>query len=115
VPPATQGTSFQFLLDRRDGTRLGFSFINDSATGGQFAIVARDQFNFEVTRVYEIIQAWSQVSGFVDQLVTLPADFVGSIELVGVTSGEQNYAVGLQYTGTVFTTIQPLVRSTPLP
>jgi hypothetical protein len=115
IAPATQGASFQFLIDRRDGTRLGFSLINDSASGGQYALVARDQFNFEVTRQYDIIEPWSQVSRFVDQMLTLPPDFVGSIEVVGVTSGEQNYAVGLQYTGTVFTTVQPLVRSTPLP
>ena len=116
IVPATQGVSFQFLIDRRDGTRLGFSLINDSNTGGQYALVARDQFNFEVTRQSNfIIEPWSQVSGFVDQMLTLPADFVGSIEVVGATSGEQNYAVGLQYTGTVFTTVQPLVRSTPLP
>jgi hypothetical protein len=115
IAPATQGASFQFLIDRRDGTRLGFSLINDSSTGGQFALIARDQFNFEVTRQYDIIEPWSQVSRFVDQMLTLPSDFVGSVEVVGVTSGEQNYAVGLQYTGTVFTTIQPLVRSTPLP
>ena len=115
IAPATQGVSFQFLMDRRDGTRLGFSLINDSATGGQFALIARDQFNFEVNRQYDIIEPWSQVSRFVDQMLTLPSDFVGSIEVLGVTSGEKNYAVGLQYTGTVFTTIQPLVRSTPLP
>jgi hypothetical protein len=115
IAPAAQGVSFQFLMDRRDGTRLGFSLINDSSSGGQFALVARDQFNFEVTRQYDIIEPWSQVSRFVDQMLTLPSDFVGSIEVVGVTSGEQNYAVGLQYTGTVFTTIEPLVRSTPLP
>jgi hypothetical protein len=115
IAPATQGVSFQFLIDRRDGTRLGFSLINDSNTGGEYALVARDQFNFEVTRQYFIIEPWSQVSGFVDQMLTLPSNFVGSIEVVGVTSGEQNYAVGLQYTGTVFTTIQPLVRSKPLP
>jgi len=114
ITPATQGASFQFLIDRRDGTRLGFSLIDDSATGGQFALIARDQFNFEVTRQYDIIEPWSQVSRFVDQMLVLPRDFVGSIEVVGV-SGGQNYAVGLQYTGTVFTTIQPLVRSTPLP
>jgi len=115
IAPATQGVSFQFLMDRRDGTRLGFSLINDSSTGGQFALIARDQFNFEVTRQYDIIEPWSQVSRFVDQMLALPSDFVGSIEVLGVTSGEKNYAVGLQYTGTVFTTIQPLVRSTPLP
>jgi hypothetical protein len=114
IAPATQGASFQFLLDRRDGTRMGFSLINDSAADGQYILIARDQFGYEVTRQYDIIQSWSQVSRFVDQVLTLPPDFVGSIEVVGV-SGGKSYAVGLQYTGTVFTTIQPLVRSTPLP
>jgi hypothetical protein len=114
ITPATQGNSFQFLIDRRDGTRLGFSLTNDSAIAGQFALIARDQFNYEVDRIYDMIEPWSQVSRFVDEMLALPADFVGNIELVGVTGG-QNYAIGLQFTGTVFTTIQPLVRDTPLP
>ena len=114
IAPAAQGGSFQFLMDRRDGTRLAFSLVNDSAAEGQFALIARDQFNYEVNRAYDVIEPWSQTSRFVDQMLALPANFVGSIELVGV-SGGQNYAVGLQYTGTVFTTVQPLVRDTPLP
>src|SRR5262249_46342962 len=114
IVPATAGNSFQFLIDRRDGTRLGFSLTNDSAAGGQFAVIARDRFNYEVDRAYDMIEPWSEVSRFVDEILTLPADFIGSIELVGLT-GRQNYAVGLQFTGAVFTTIQPLVRDTPLP
>jgi hypothetical protein len=114
ITPATQGNSFQFLIDRRDGTRFGFSLANDSAIEGQFALIARDQFNYEVNRTYDTIEPWSQVSQFVDEVLALPSDFVGSIELVG-TGGGQNYAVGLQYTGTVFTTIRPVVRNTPLP
>jgi hypothetical protein len=115
VTPATQGMSFQFLIDRRDGTRLGFSLVNDSALQGQFLLIARDQQNNVKDRNFNnIIQSWSQVSGFVDEKLQLPSDFVGSIEVVGL-SGGKNYAVGLQYTGTVFTTIQPVVRNTPLP
>jgi hypothetical protein len=110
IAPATAGTEFQFLIDRRDGTRFGFSLANDSETFGQFSIIARDQFNFEVDRAYEMIEPWSQVSGFVDQMLTLPADFVGSIQLVEL-SGGSNYVVGYQFTGTVFTTIQPVVGS----
>jgi hypothetical protein len=108
ITPATAGTEFQFLIDRRDGTRFGFSLANDSATFGQFVVIARDQFNFEVDRAYEMIEPWSQLSRFVDQMLTLPADFVGSIQLVELSDGP-NYAVGYQFTGTVFTTVQPLV------
>jgi len=114
ILPATQGNSFQFLIDNRDGTRLGFSLTNDSTAAGEFALIARDRFNYEVDRAYGTIEAWSQVSHFVDEVLALPANFVGTVELVGVRGG-QNYAVGLQFTGTVLTTIQPLVRDTPLP
>ena len=114
VPPATAGNSFQFLIDKRDGTRLGFSLINDSAAEGQFAVIARDQFNYEVDRWYGTIEPWSQVSRFVDEELTLPENFVGSVEIAGI-SGGHNFAVGLQFTGAIFTTIQPLVRGTPLP
>jgi hypothetical protein len=109
VPPATAGSSFQFLLDRRDGTRLGFSFANDSGATEQYAVIARDQFNYEVDRVYEFIDPWSQVSRFVDEELTLPSNFVGSIEIAPV-NGSRNFVVGLQFTGSVFTTVQPLVR-----
>src|SRR5262245_59728451 len=108
ITPATAGAEFQFLIDRRDGTRFGFSLPNDSATFGQFAGIARDQCNFEVDRAYSMIEPWSQVSRFVDQMLTLPADFVGTIQLVELSDGP-NYAVGYQFTGTVFTTVQPLV------
>jgi hypothetical protein len=111
ITPAVAGNSFQFLIDRRDGTRLGFSLANDSASTGQFAVIARDRFNYEVDRVYDTIEPWSQVSRFVDEVVALPTNFVGSVELVGL-SGGHNYAVGLQFTRTVFTTIEPLVLDT---
>src|SRR5262249_15385628 len=94
VPPATAGNSFQFLWDRRDGTRLGLSLVNDSANEGQFAVVARDQFNDEVDRIYEFIDPWSQWSRFVDEELSLPPNFLGSIE-ISVVSGNRNFAVGL--------------------
>ena len=116
VEPATKGNSFQFLIDRRDGTRLGFALANDSAIQGQFRVIARDQFNQVVDfNITDTVQPWSQISRFVDEeLSHLPANFVGTVEIVGVP-GSQSYAVGLQFTGAVFTTVQPLVRDTPLP
>jgi hypothetical protein len=114
IPSATQGASFQFLVDRRDGTRLGFSLTDDSATGGQYGVIARDQFNNVVAQSYEhTIQPFSQVSQFIDEVLPLPSDFVGSIEIVGV-SGGSNYVIGLQFTGPVFSTIVPIVRSKPI-
>jgi hypothetical protein len=114
IAPAVQGNSFQFLVDVRDGTRLGFSLANDSNTGGQYELIARDQFNNIVDQNFDFLDQFSQVSKFVDEMLTLPANFVGSVELVGIP-GATSFAVGLQFTGTVFTTIQPLVRTTPLP
>ncbi|HLH30489.1 MAG TPA: hypothetical protein VKY31_04765 [Terriglobia bacterium] len=116
ILPATKGNSFQFLIDRRDGSRLGFSLTNDSSIEGQFKVIARDQSNQVIDfNQNDTIQPWSQVSKFVDEELThLPANFFGSIEIVGVP-GSQSYAVGLQFTGSIFTTVQPLVRDTPLP
>src|SRR5215510_8195642 len=107
LTPSTAGTSFQFLIDRRDGTRLAVSLVNDSAIFGQFTIIARDQFNFEVDRVFETIEPSSQLWRLVDEILTLPADFVGNIQLVSL-SGGQNYAVGIQFSGAVFTAVQPI-------
>jgi hypothetical protein len=116
VPPAAKGNSFQFQVDTRDGTRLGFSLTNDSDIFGQFKVIARDQYNQVVTfNTNDTIQAFSQVSKFIDEeLKLLPPNFVGTVEIVGVP-GSQSYVIGLQFTGPVFTTVQPLVRDTPLP
>jgi hypothetical protein len=117
VLPATKGNSFQFQFDSRDKTRLGFSLVNDSTAQRQFRIVARDQFNQIVRFAYDTIQPTSQFSRFVDEELSLPADFTGTVEIVGDASnqGSQSYAVGLQFTGSIFTTVQPVVRDTPLP
>jgi len=114
IPPATQGNSFQFFIDRRDGTRLGYSLTNDSAIGGNYQVIARDQFNAPVDVAFDFINPTSQVSKFVDEILDLSPNFVGSIEIVGVPNS-QSYVVGLQFTGSVFTTVQPIVRSTALP
>jgi hypothetical protein len=115
VLPATQGNSFQFLVDERDGTRLGFSLANDSAVGGQYQVIARDEFNNIISQAVDFIEPTSQVSRFIDEVqgLALPANFVGSIEIVGV-SGSNSYVTGLQFTGPVFSTIAPIVRSKPI-
>jgi hypothetical protein len=113
TPPAAQGRSFTFLVDRRDGTRLGFAIANDSDIEGEYTLIARDEFNVEVDRAQEVLAARSQASRFVDEMLRLPANFVGGIEIVGVPGG-RSYVVGLQFTGGVFATVQPLVRDTPL-
>jgi len=113
VPPAVPGNSFQFIFDTRDGTRLGFALANDSDVDGPYTVVARDQFNNLLDVEFDTLNAHSQVSRFIDQIVVLPPGFVGSIEVIGV-SGGRNYAVGLQFTGSVFATVQPVVRASPL-
>src|SRR5262249_30807403 len=97
ILPATQGNSFQFTVDQTDGTRLGFSLANDSATGGQFAVIARDKQNNVISEVFPVIQPTSQVSAFIDEIgLMLPTPFVGSIEIIGV-AGSNSYVTGLQF------------------
>jgi hypothetical protein len=109
LSPGTQGNSFEFLLNRRDGIRLGFSLINDSDTEGEYTVIARDEFNQEVDRTYDSLRARSQVSRFFDEILRLPANFIGSVEIVGV-SGGRSYVAGLQFTGNVFAVVSPIVR-----
>ena len=113
VSPATLGNSFQFILDTRDGTHLGFALANDSDVDGQYTVVARDQLNNLLDIEFDTLNAHSQVSRFIDEMLALPTGFVGSIEVIGVTGG-RNYAVGLQFTGPVFAAVQPVVRASPL-
>jgi len=113
VWPATPGNSFQFILDTRDGTHLGFALANDSDVDGQYMVVARDQFNNLLDVELDTLNAHSQVSRFIDEILVLPPSFVGSIEVIGVRGG-RNYATGLQFTGSVFAAVQPVVRASPL-
>ena len=113
LPPASPGRSFEFLLDRRDGTRLGFSLVNESAVEGEYTVIARDEFNQEVDRAYGTLGAWAQISAFIDEMLRLPSSFVGSIEVLGVDGG-RCYAAGLQFTGPIFAVVPPIVRDSPL-
>jgi hypothetical protein len=109
VAPAQAGKSFEFLADRRNGTRLGISLVNDTGTPGLYTLIARDETRQVVDVIMNDIGAWSQVSFFVDEQLKLPTNFVGSIEVDG-PSAASNYAVGLQFTGSVFATIPPVVH-----
>ena len=113
LAPASTGRSFEFLLDRRDGTRLGFSLINASAVEGEYTVIARDEFNHEVDRAYGTLGAWGQISAFIDEMLRLPSSFVGSIEILGVDGG-RCYDAGLQFTGHIFAVVPPIVRDSPL-
>lgn len=113
LQPAQAGRSFEFLLDRRDGTRLGFSLVNNAAAAGEYTVIARDEFNQEIDRSEDTIEAWGQISKFVDELLRLPSSFVGTIEILGPPGGG-SYVGGLQFTGSVFTAVSPIVRDSPL-
>jgi hypothetical protein len=113
ISPAIQASSFEFLLDSRDGSRLGVALVNDSQIEGEYTIIARDEYRQEIYRAYDTLGPWSRVSRFVDEALKLPPNFCGSIEVIGVRGG-RNYAVGLQHTGTVLSTVAPLTRSSPL-
>jgi len=113
--PAVKGTSFEFLLDMRTGVRLGLSLVNDTAVDGQpYKLIARNQLNEIVSGPQFIyLHNYSQESIFADEAIQLPPNFVGSIEVIGVSSGN-NYAVGLQFTGNVFSVVTPTVRNAPI-
>jgi len=114
VEPATLGVSFEFVVDTRDGTSLAFSLVNNSAVVGEYQVIARDEYGrIAAAQVAPQINAYSQVSVFASQILNLPANFYGTIEVIGVNGGS-SYAVGLQYTGSIFSIVIPTVRNAPI-
>lgn len=113
IAPATEARSFEFLLDTRNGMRLAFFLTNDSALEGDYMVIARDEFNQEIDLATDTIGRWSQVARFVEDMLKLPTNFVGSVEIVGLASGH-NYVAGMQFTGSVFTAVSPISRNQPL-
>jgi len=89
---------FKMILDYRGGSKLGIAISN----------------NTDITHTYELtlgsrtatvtVGARSSVAKFVDQLMSVPADTVGILNIEATDFSEFS-AIGLRYTGPVFATI----------
>jgi len=102
------GMVSQLVVDHRNGARLGVALNNDSNVSVVVRLNAGSYTESLNNSQTLTIPPHSTVSRFVDELITLPAGFVGQVL---VESGSDRITVmGLRFTGTAFTTIPANVR-----
>jgi len=110
-PPSTTS---QFWIDGDGGSRLGIALANGSTVAKTYVVAAFDGSAplKEVVRATVQVGAASQIARFVQDLVPLPANFLGFIRVYSLGSDSQDvYAIGLKFTGVAFTTIPGLART----
>ena len=92
----------QFLADHRDGARFGVAVANPSNQPISVVVAVADLNGQEIGNTTVHLQANDFQAFFVDELVTIPTGHTGQVVL-GATGSF--YAIGLRFTGLVFTTI----------
>jgi len=108
-PPASYA---QLLTDQRNGAQLGIAIANNGNASKEFVVVAIDASDTEVGRTSLQISGGSQIARFINELINVPADYVGQVMIyTNSTATLDVYAIGLRYTGNAFTTIPVTVRT----
>src|SRR6202008_3472921 len=69
----------QLLTDQRNGSQLGIAIANNGTTTKDFVVVAIDATDTEVGRRTLQLVAGSQIARFLNELINVPADFVGQV------------------------------------
>ena len=89
------------LVVNQTVSRAGVAIANDTDAAAQYAITLKNQNNQTVATGTVNVAARSSVAKFADQLIQIPADFVGSI--VVSSSGNATFSIiGLTYFGNIF-------------
>jgi hypothetical protein len=102
----------QLLTDQRNGAQLGIAIANTGSAAKEFVVVAIDAGDTEVGRRSIQIAGGSQIARFLNELINVPADYVGQVMIYTNSNATLDvYAIGLRFTGTAFTTIPVTVRT----
>ena len=103
----------QLLTDQRNGAQLGIAIANNGGTDKEFVIVAIDANGNEAGRRNLQIAGRSQIARFLNELISLPADYIGQVQISTNSNDTFDvYAIGLRFTGSAFTTT-PVTLRTP--
>jgi len=106
-------TIAQLLADQRNGAQLGIAIANTGTASTQFVIKAIDQNNVEVGTGTVQLAGQAQTAKFLNQLISVPSSFVGKVQIsTNPSTVGTVFAIGVRFTGPVFTTIPPTVRTT---
>lgn len=106
APRATDGVFI--LVDQRQGERLGIAVANTENVARNYRLVVRDIRDTVAGERTISLAPRSSIAQFLDELVTLPAGFIGRAMLVPTESPQPVHAVGLRFTGAEFTTLPAL-------
>jgi hypothetical protein len=102
----------QLLTDQRNGAQLGIAIANNGSAAKEFVIVALDASGIEAGRRSVQIAGRSQIARFLNELISLPADYVGQVQISSNTTDTFDvYAIGLRFTGVAFTTTPASLRT----
>ena len=96
----------QFLADHRDGARFGVAVANPSNQPISVVVEVADSVGQQIGNTTVDLPANDFRAFFVDELVTIPTGHTGQV-VMGATGSF--YAIGLRFTGLVFTTIPATV------
>ena len=96
-PPSN---SKQMVVDNREGARLGIAIANDTNSPIQYEVLYRTGSTVLATLLE--IPARSSVARFLDEVLAVVPNSVGD---VSIFSAQPLSAIGLRFTGGVFTTI----------
>ena len=108
VLSSAQGTLSQLVVDGRNGARLGVALNNDSDVPVTVRVSARGYSQSLNSNQTLTVSPRSTVSHFIDELVTLPPDFIGQVFFE--SANQKITVMGLRFAGTAFTTIPASVR-----
>jgi hypothetical protein len=100
-------STLRVLADYRVGNRLGLAIANDSVVSQNYTIVVHNIDGAVLGSSILSVAAGQNHAAFVDELITLPANYYGLVDVVA--SGSSANAIGLSFTGNLFTTIPAIV------
>lgn len=114
----TYASPVSFIADQTENARVGIAIANLNASASSFTITAVDQSGASVSGPAFTMAAKTSIAKFLDELIpgSGTAGKITRVTIVNSTNAQVFSAVGLRFTGSVFSTIVPSVNpcaSTP--
>jgi len=105
-PTTAQYSEYRILADRREAAQLGVAIANDTDHATVYDLTLLDVDGTVINSGQITVPARSATAAFLSQLL-LPAEPAGSVYMLEIASRDFSVfsAIGLQYTGQVFTTV----------
>ena len=98
----------QLVADQREGANLGIALANPDSRTGDFDLTIRNSQGVFVDKAFVTLPPFGQTAKFLTELFpSLPINFVGTLAILPRRqfAGPGVYAIGLRFTGQLFTTV----------